>query len=334
MVVDKYLPAIRKRRELGLVLSAGLIGAAFLLRYYSPLQVPFITFFPAVMLAAFVAGRWTGFALTAVSALISIYFFLAPEHTWTLPWNRVPDLIAFIAVCVVLTIAADAAATALDRLQLAKERHQVLLREMAHRLKNQYAVVSAIAHSLGREAHSVEDFDRLLTDKLQGLASSHDLLVAGTWNGASLKELVNAHLLPFCSVIQFQARGEDITLDAEAVQYLGMAFHELCTNASKYGALTSKEGTIDITWHTGDESLTVKWEEHLPHVVDARQSAATGFGHKVLTLITPAALRGTAQLEMLATGLRWTLVMPLANNRPTSQDTSPGMAHPSVETGS
>jgi two-component sensor histidine kinase len=206
------------------------------------------------------------------------------------------------------------------------------LREMAHRLKNQYAVVSAIAHSLGREAHSVEDFDRLLTDKLQGLASSHDLLVAGTWNGASLKELVNAHLLPFCSIIQFQARGEDITLDADAVQYLGMAFHELCTNASKYGALTSKEGTIDISWHTGDDGLTVKWEEHLPHPVASRP-AATGFGHKVLTLITPAALRGTAHLEMLATGLRWTLVMPLAVTHPTVQNTRASRAQPSVEIG-
>jgi two-component sensor histidine kinase len=305
MIVERYLPMIRRNTVAGLVVSAGFLALAFVLRYFAALHIPFVTFFPAVLLAAFVSGRWAGLVTTGIAAVLAYSFFL-PDAGY------LPDLIAFVVVCILLTVMGDATATALERMQRATERHAVLLREIAHRLKNQYAVITAITHSLGREAHSIEDFDRLLTEKLQGLASSHDLLVSGSWDGASLRELVNAHLLPFCSKARFRAEGKDITLDAQAVQYLGMAFHELCTNASKYGALRDKDGTISIVWNTDDNGLTVRWEERFGHVVPEKTQSA-GFGNKVLTLIAPAALQGKAELEHFASGLRWTLSMPLTD---------------------
>jgi two-component sensor histidine kinase len=180
---------------------------------------------------------------------------------------------------------------------------------MAHRLKNQYAVLFAITRSIRKEADSAADFDQLLTEKLRGLASSHDLLVAGNWGGASMRELVNAHLLPFCSSERFRMTGADLRLDARKVQYLGMALHELATNAIKHGALSHEDGRIDIAWKENGEGFSLIWREYSGRHT-TQGPVGEGFGYKVLTLLVPAALDGTAKLETLPDGLRWTINLP------------------------
>lgn len=153
------------------------------------------------------------------------------------------------------------------------------------------------------------------------LAQSHDLLVDADWSGADLAELARQHLKPFGDPGQVSITGPTVILQPNAVQHLGMAFHELGTNSAKYGALHRGGGTVLMTWKLGREgtdeaALDLSWEESFdPRVPEQTGKLRRGFGTVVLERVVPTALNGEAKLEHLARGLRWTLRAPLEGLR-------------------
>ena len=150
------------------------------------------------------------------------------------------------------------------------------------------------------------------------LSRSHDLLVNSEWAGASLFELVSEHLRPFGHVEQISLAGPLVTLQPNAVQYLGMAFHELGTNSAKFGALSGTVGRISVSWSIGnnalgDRELTLIWEEtSVPREDFAASDRGHGFGSVVLQRVAPEALGGTALLERRPGFVKWALTAPLA----------------------
>ena len=151
------------------------------------------------------------------------------------------------------------------------------------------------------------------------LSRSHDLLVTSEWSGANLLDLLQEHLKPFSHDEQISLAGPLVTLQPNAVQHLGMAFHELGTNSSKYGALSSDVGRITISWQIatsaeGRREFQVVWEEtSVPTPDEAIESAEQrkGFGSVVLQRVTPQSLSGSAVLERSPGHLRWSLVAPV-----------------------
>ena len=167
--------------------------------------------------------------------------------------------------------------------------------ELSHRVKNQYAVILSMLRETGRHVGSLEEFERLIRERVVALSRSHDLLINGNWVGATLSELVLAQLEAFSSNDLLVVDGPPILLSPTAVQYLGMAFHELATNAAKYGALAKSDGRIEVKWQTtSDARLQLKWRELNCCKADARTSR--GFGSTVLERIAPAAVSGTGQI--------------------------------------
>ena len=132
----------------------------------------------------------------------------------------------------------------------AEEHIQLLMREISHRSKNLLAVVQAIAGQTVRTSDSTKDFELRFGRRLQGLAASHDLLVNEGWRGAPLAELVRQQLAPFVETgsSRIELDGPDISLTAEAAQAIGLALHELATNAIKYGALSVPHGKVTVSW--------------------------------------------------------------------------------------
>lgn len=309
MLVDYFLPALRKQRKAALATSVALVASAFALRAFTPVSLAFVTFYPAVLLSTFAGGRWIGLLATILSAALAWYFFLPPENSFELSFQQAINLTAFVAVSLILVVTGDALATALERSESNRRRHEELLREMAHRLKNQYAVLSAVARGISKDAENFQDFDLLFGEKMRGLASSHDLLMHGKWEGATIKEVVHAHMKPFCRRDRYDMEGDTVVLDANSVQYLGIAFHELCTNALKHGALATVKGKIKVSWALQGADLVIKWTENSPKTAAVPPELA-GFGSKLLAVIVPAAVSGTSLIEYFPVGLQWSLTMP------------------------
>ena len=127
---------------------------------------------------------------------------------------------------------------------------RLLMRELTHRSKNLLAVIQAMARQTAKHAGNVERFLQRFGERLQALARSHDLLVQESWHGASLDDLVRSQLGHYLDRknSQVSIEGKDVQLKPEAAQSLGLALHELATNAAKYGALSRVRGRVHIAW--------------------------------------------------------------------------------------
>lgn len=200
----------------------------------------------------------------------------------------------------------------------AEQHAQLIMRELSHRTKNLLAVVSAMArltlHDSASTAQFVEDFGA----RLQGLSRSHDLLVEADWRGASLHDLVRSQLEAFTTLDEDRASisGPPLLLRPEATQAIGLALHELATNAAKHGALRRPGGRIELTWEIEqgepDASLVLSWREKFERVpAQLAEPVRDGFGSTVLRTLLPQSLSGSVRYELGKHGVVWELAAPL-----------------------
>jgi PAS domain S-box-containing protein len=202
---------------------------------------------------------------------------------------------------------------------------QFLMREMSHRMNNLLTVVQAMTQQTARSNDNYSDFSTHLNARLQGLASSNKLLVQQGWTGVRIEDLVRLQLEPFVlDIDRFEAVGPTILLAPEAAQSIGLALHELATNASKYGAFSNQTGRVRVQWEIGagegEPHFQLDWRESGgPQVASPTRK---GFGTVVLETMTRSALACEAVTEFAREGLRWTLrcpasrVLPAATSRP------------------
>jgi PAS domain S-box-containing protein len=198
--------------------------------------------------------------------------------------------------------------------QKRREAHiQFIAEELSHRSKNLLAVIMAIANQTARHARSVGQYHARFAERLAALFQSHELLVRDRWLGAPFSDLIAMQLKPFAEVGRGRVdmAGPPLTLRPQAVQYLGLAVHELATNASKHGALSDMRGHISIQWLVDAASDTVQlsWRERDGPIVVPPQRR--GFGHVVIEQIVPRALSGTGALDFAPEGVSWTFEFPI-----------------------
>jgi two-component sensor histidine kinase len=191
------------------------------------------------------------------------------------------------------------------------EHANFLVRELAHRAKNQLAVIKGMALQTSRHSKSMDDFIAQFDRRIQGLSHSQDLLLRQNWQGAWLQELVHAHLELFGINARVVITGPKIFLDATAVQNIGFALHELATNAFKYGALSALAGSVEISWATAkDGGVVLNWIEKGNPGGSQPLSIQEGFGHRVITDLVPRALKSFSNLAFEREGVRWQLHIP------------------------
>ncbi len=193
-----------------------------------------------------------------------------------------------------------------------EDQVRFLMRELSHRAKNQLAVVVAMARRTAERSDGIADFEKVFSERLMALARSTDLLVSQDWRGVSLAELIDAHLLPFTAgnKSRLAVDGPPIELGPDAAQSVGLALHELATNASKYGALSVPTGAVAIRWgHTSGDALRIEWTESGgPPVVPP---ARTGFGSVVIQRTVAQSLNGEVTHEYRPEGVYWAIELPL-----------------------
>ena len=195
-----------------------------------------------------------------------------------------------------------------------EDQLRLLLRELTHRSKNLLAVIHAIARQTAARTSSVKDFLDRFSARLVAIGSSHDLLIADNWHGASLRMLIEQQLGEHADRFgeQIAIEGEDVMLKPEAVQNLGLALHELATNAQKYGSLSNPRGQVRIQWQFCDEASKLKliWQERGgPPVTPPERS---GFGRAMIETVVGKALEGDVRLSFPPKGVRCEIVIPSA----------------------
>ena len=209
-----------------------------------------------------------------------------------------------------------ASVTDISERKRAEQRQQLLLSELNHRVKNTLATVQSIAvHTLTGSSgmDSRESFEA----RLIALSRTHDLLARTSWEGASLRELLLQELDPFRSAdgAPLTVEGPDFEIWPKTALALGLALHELATNAAKHGALSTVGGKVCVTWDISgpleEGTLRLKWRESGGPPV--KKAERRGFGLTVIERSLSLELDGRVELDFAPTGLVCEMEIPLRN---------------------
>lgn len=195
----------------------------------------------------------------------------------------------------------------------AEQRQSLLLHELQHRVKNTLATTLAIIRFSAKRASSVENFTGTLTKRIQAIARTHDILTTQDWRGGMLSDIVNKELEPYAASRseRFALRGDDPKLSSAQMLALTLAFHELATNAAKYGALSVPNGKVVVDASiAADQTIALSWTEEGGPEVNEPDKSTTGFGSFLLRQVLGPDLEGTAEMKFEKTGVVWTASFP------------------------
>jgi PAS domain S-box-containing protein len=192
-----------------------------------------------------------------------------------------------------------------------EEKEHLLMREINHRAKNMLSVVASIAQQTA--SRNPDDFVARFAERIQALSANQDLLVKSEWSGVEIADLVRAQLAHFADLSgsRIAVHGPALRLTPAAAQAIGLALHELATNAGKYGALSNDSGHVDIAWEAAGDTLTMGWTERGGPPVSAPQQR--GFGSIVIEAMTERSIAGEVHLDFAPSGITWRLTCPAVN---------------------
>jgi two-component sensor histidine kinase len=224
--------------------------------------VPFVTFFPAVLLTALVLGwRWAA-AVTVGSAIAANRLLI---HSPLDMLDATDFLLGamFIASCAMLVASGDLARKLVRQIEAAKDREETLKHELIHRVKNMLATVRAMEAMTARYSDP-ESYRTALTGRLDALQRVTSLLAGNSAEDRELYKVLDSSLAPFRTPENLIVNGPSCSLPGDACLPLALALHELCTNAVKYGALSVPEGQVSIRWTLDGATglLDLVWSEH------------------------------------------------------------------------
>lgn len=239
--------------------------------------VPFVTYFPAIMIAAvFLGWRWAALA-TVMSAVIVNRVFLAQ------PWFEAPKaadlavLLFFAISCSLLILIAEALRGAVRTSERLLSERDALAHELFHRVQNILTVVGSLVQMSNAETVSILRND--LSGRIQALSLANRVLQSGAAGTLDVAQLVDQAVAPFARDGAFEIEGPHRTLSPTASHQLVLILHEFCTNALKHGALSTGQGRIRVTWHD-DHPFCLEWQESGgPHVAPP---ARRGLGSRLL----------------------------------------------------
>jgi two-component sensor histidine kinase len=219
----------------------------------------FAPYYSATLVAALVGG-WRAGTVAAVSgALAALWFFVPPDwqsHAFDREWFV--SYLLFAISSVVIVWAAKSYRDLLWQLREEQDRRQLLNHELAHRIRNMLTVVQSVVGQTLRDQPAALG---KLNNRIAALAATSDLLVKSEWRGAFLRNILAGEFAPY-DPARFQLNGDDFECPPEATTALALIFHELTTNAAKYGALSAPHGGITLTWAKHGDRVEFDWVEN------------------------------------------------------------------------
>lgn len=193
-----------------------------------------------------------------------------------------------------------------DREVHQQEEQALLLAELDHRVKNVFATMIALVNRSLRGSPELEAAARTIEDRIHAYAHSHAVLTEADWAGSTLGDVVQITLASHLDDCRIHRAGPEIPLPSKVALALSMVFHELVTNATKYGALSTNDGRIDLTWEMrGDDGYSVSWRESGgPAVVKPERR---GFGSFITETAIALEAGGSVSMDYAPDGVVWCL---------------------------
>jgi two-component sensor histidine kinase len=267
-------------------------------------DVFFTPYFPAVFFATAVGGSRIGIGAAVASGVLGVIINFSGALADS---ARLALLLIFWMVCGLTiwgvehyrTIVAQQRQIS-KRLIEEEEYRKLLVNELQHRLKNKTSTIHAVLHQVLQDQPQIWDS---IDHRIRALSATDDLIARVDSSGCDIKDLLRSELGPYGHV-RFNLNGDPLFLPAKLAVSLALIFHELATNAGKYGAFSSPRGLLQVSWSVSDDRLNVTWDEtegpSIEHV------GADGFGTKLLQ----SALRafdGRTEISFLKTGVHCTM---------------------------
>src|SRR5262245_55962416 len=268
--------------------------------------IPFVTFFPAVLLAALVGGIGPGILATIAGGTIGWWAFLAPPMAFfPLKPGQVISLIAYLITCLILVWAAEHYRRLTKRLEDEQKFRELAVEELAHRLKNKVATIQSIVSLRLREDPQARDE---IVNCLGALRATDDLIIAAQGKGARVADILSTELRPY-DAARISVEGPEMLLPPKLALTMALLFHELATNAAKYGALSHSVGKISVRWSHSDTWLNLEWRESEGPPVTVPNHR--GFGTRLL-LRALEQFGGKVEATFASTGLICQMSVPIS----------------------
>ena len=277
--------------------------ARWLLSMIRP-DVYFTPYIPAVFFATALGGYRIGIATAGLSALLGIILNFSEPPT---DFTKLVLMTIFMIVCA-LTIwgvehyrlLASKQRDVSRRLIRERAYRKLVVDELQHRLKNKVSTVHAVLHQI---LHNQPQVWASIDQRIRALSATDDLIAKVDGRGCDIKDLLLSELGPYGHV-RFSLNGERLFLPAKLAVSLALIFHELATNASKYGAFSSARGLLQVSWSVTDDRLNISWDETEGPPIGT--IGEPGFGTKLLN----SALRpfeGKTEIAYLQSGVHCTM---------------------------
>jgi two-component sensor histidine kinase len=255
----------------------GAVDAQLLFRWAGSTML-FAPYYPAVLLAGLVAGVPAGLFVT-FAALFTSSWSVIPPHFSLFPADNAHklDLFAFLLACVCILLVTYSYRVSLQRLRRQDRERQLIMQELEHRGRNTYAVIDAVVQKTLEDQPERAD---IISGRIRAIKFANDLLSQTGTHTILLRTLLRHEFAPYGEA-RFQAEGPQVELSADTARHLALTFHELVTNAAKYGALSNPTGRVLISWKKSDASVSLDWKEEGGPVVTPPEQY--GFGSRIVT---------------------------------------------------
>jgi two-component sensor histidine kinase len=267
-------------------------------------DVFFTPYIPAVVFATAFSGLRAGIATALLCGALGVTVNFSDAEA---DFARIALLLIYLIVCG-LTIwgiehyrsIASQQRDISRRLIQEEEYRKLIVDELQHRLKNKLSTIHAVLHQV---LHDQPQVWASIDPRMRALSATDDLIGKVDGRGCDIKDLLLSELGPYGHV-RFNLNGDRLFLPAKLAVSLALIFHELATNAGKYGAFSSARGFLQVSWSVTDDRLNISWDETEGPAVG--QVGAAGFGSKLLkTALTP--FDGKTEIAFLKTGVHCTM---------------------------
>ena len=258
----------------------------------------FATYYPAVVIAGLLAGAPAG-VLVVFGSLLTVWWVFIPPAYEFFPVNftHLMDLVLFMLSSACILVVVERYRAALTQIRKHEQERELVVKELEHRGRNTYAVIEAIVN---KTLEDEPERASIISGRIRAVKYTNDLINQTSTHTVLLRTLLLHEFTPY-GEDRLNCEGPDIELRADTARYLVLVFHELVTNAAKYGALSNAEGRVLISWKKAGGNIDLEWrEEGGPKISPPKRH---NFGSRIVTQSLRSVL-GSITPEFASDGLR------------------------------